>query len=106
MRHDAQAEPGDTPLEIVVGAYRRMAVIARDPHVRVVPVSEPFRVATDASDELIDDADGVANDRRVVALRVRALVDSGECGEDEIGTLVAHALNDFLDDVAVEVEPA
>ena len=37
---------------------------------------------------------------------MRALVDSSERRKDEIGALVTHAPNDFLDDVTIDVEPA
>src|SRR5206468_5315675 len=59
-----------------------------------------------ARHELVDDAERVADDRRLVALRMRALVDPGERGEHEFRPLGAHAPNDFLDDVTVDVEPA
>src|SRR3954471_8306216 len=83
-----------------------MSVVARDPDVGVVPVAALLGVDAEPRHELVDDADGVANDRGVVALRVRALVDTGERREDEVGALVAHTPNDFLDHVAIDVEPA
>src|SRR3954470_3499035 len=83
-----------------------MSVVARDPDVGVVPAAALLGVDAETRPQLVDDADRVANDRGVVALRVRALVDTGERREDEIGPLVAHTPNDFLDHVAVDVEPA
>src|SRR5690348_2300174 len=82
-----------------------MSVIARDPDVGIVPVAEVLGIVTNTRDELVDDPDRVADDRCLVPLGVRGLVDPGERRENEFGALLAHSPNDLFDDVAIEVEP-
>jgi hypothetical protein len=98
--------------EVVVRAHRGVPVVAHDPQVRALPVAGALRVRPQLGGRVVDDAERVAHDGRVVAARVRRLVDAGERGEHHARPVrgaarprLAHARGDLGADVAVDVEP-
>src|SRR5678815_3202002 len=83
-----------------------MAVFADDPQRHVFPPSVALGVAANSRGGVVYDAQRVEHGRRLMATRVRHLVDARQRGEGERRTIDAHTLDDLIRHVTVDVEPA
>src|SRR4029078_1881288 len=83
-----------------------MAVVADDPQRHVFPPSVALGVAAKWRGAVVYDSQRVEHGRRLMATRVRHLVDARQRGEGERRTIDAHTLDALIRHVTVDVEPA
>ena len=92
--------------QIFVLPHRRVSVITGNPDVHFLPATIALGVGANLSDGLVYDSHRVSDDRRILTLCVRSLVDAGQGDERIPIASSAQAPRCFLADAAIDCQPA
>ena len=93
--------------EILVRVHRRVAVVAHDPEMRVVPPAAALGVGANVGRRVVDDAHRLVHSGASWPRACDVLSTPVNAANSEVGPLLAHASRRLTSaDLAVDVEPA